>query len=84
MLNALVKRPLNVPREASLYELLRGNDKAQNQSYPDYLDFRDRNRSLDGLIAFKFIAWQGFTEAMVISLAGERWRCWAVYYCCAS
>jgi hypothetical protein len=69
VLNALVIRPLNVPGEASLFELFRANDKAQNQSDPDYLDFRDRNRSMDGLVAFKFIAWQRFTEAMLIPLA---------------
>ena len=30
----------------------RGRDQAINQSYPDYLDLRDRNRSFDGLAAY--------------------------------
>ncbi|HZR59120.1 MAG TPA: ABC transporter permease [Terriglobales bacterium] len=52
MLNALILRPLNVPQAESLYGVQRGNDKSANQSYPDYLDLRDRNRSFDGLAAF--------------------------------
>src|SRR5712691_1115425 len=47
-LNAFVLRPLNVPHPESLYIIERGSDKASNQSYPDYLDLRDRNRSFDG------------------------------------
>jgi len=45
VLNALVIRPLNVPHAESLWGLERGSDNAVNQSYPDYLDLRDRNRS---------------------------------------
>ena len=52
VLNALILRPLNVPRAESLYGIERGSDKAVNQSYPDYLDLRDRNRSFDDLIAY--------------------------------
>ena len=52
VLNALILRPLNVPRAQSLYAIERGSDKVLWQSYPDYLDLRDRNRSFDGLAAF--------------------------------
>ena len=51
-LNGLILRPLNVPHAESLYLTQRGRDKALNQSYPDYLDLRDRNRSFDGLVAY--------------------------------
>src|SRR2546423_13764547 len=51
-LNGLILRPLNVPPAESLYLTQRGRDKALNQSYPDYLDLRDRNRSFDGLVAY--------------------------------
>src|SRR5207249_2182278 len=51
-LNALILRPLNVPHPESLYELGRANH--QNESYPSYLDVRDRNRSFDGLAANAF------------------------------
>ena len=47
VLNALILRPLNVPQAQSLYAIERGNDESVNQSYPDYLDLRDRNRSFE-------------------------------------
>ena len=52
MFNALVLRPLNVPDSESLYALQRGDAKYIVQSYPDYVDLRDRNRSFDGLAAY--------------------------------
>ncbi len=52
VLDALILRPLNVPQPQSLYGIERGSDRAVNQSYPDYLDLRDRNRSFDDLAAY--------------------------------
>jgi len=52
MLNGLLLRPLNVPRAQSLYAIQRGNVTYIVQSYPDYIDLRDRNRSFDGLAAY--------------------------------
>src|ERR1700756_4360987 len=52
MLNGLLLRPLNLPHAQSLYAIQRGNEKYILQSYPDYLDLRDRNRSFDGLAAY--------------------------------
>jgi predicted permease len=52
LLNALILRPLNVPDAQSLYGIERGKDHAPPQSYPDYLDLRDRSRSFDGLAAY--------------------------------
>ncbi len=52
VLNALILRPLNVPRSESLYTVEHGADKDEGFSYPDYLDLRDRNRSFDGLTAY--------------------------------
>jgi predicted permease len=52
VLNALILRPLNVPRAESLYTIERGSDKDQSTSYPDYLDLLDRNRSFDALTAY--------------------------------
>jgi predicted permease len=52
VLNALILRPLNVPQADSLYQLMRGKDKAGNHSFPDYRDLRDRNRSFDDLVAY--------------------------------
>src|SRR6266478_1634845 len=49
VMNALILRPLNVPQAESLYTIERASDKDTSQSYPDYLDLRDRNHSFDGL-----------------------------------
>jgi predicted permease len=53
MLNGLVLRPLDVPRAKSLATIERGSDGTPMQSYPDYLDLRERNRSFDDLIAYQ-------------------------------
>jgi predicted permease len=55
VLNALILRPLNVSQGQSLYSLQRGNVKYIVQSYPDYLDLRDRNRSFDALAAYTIV-----------------------------
>ncbi len=52
ILNAFVLRPLNVPHPESFYGIWRTAENNMAQSYPDYLDFRDRNRSFDGLVAY--------------------------------
>jgi len=52
VLNALILRPLHVPRADSLYQLGRASEKwGGNESYPSYLDLRDRNHSFEGLAA---------------------------------
>jgi predicted permease len=51
VLNALILRPLNVPQAESLYGIEHENEYGY-QSYPNYRDLRDRNRSFDGLAAF--------------------------------
>ena len=54
VLNGLILRPLNVPRAESLYGTEYG-DGSGWQSYPNYLDLRDRNRSFEALAAFNFV-----------------------------
>src|ERR1700737_633533 len=53
VLNGLILRPLNVPQAENLYGSAYGDDSGW-QSYPNYVDLRDRNRSFDGLAAFNF------------------------------
>jgi predicted permease len=53
VMDALILRPLNVPQADSLYGTEYGVDTGF-QSYPNYVDLRDRNRSFDGLAAFTF------------------------------
>jgi predicted permease len=52
VLDALILRPLNVPQPQSLYTIERGPEKEANESYPDYLDLRDRNRSFDAVALY--------------------------------
>ena len=51
-LNALILHPLNLPQEESLYAIQHGRNNTPAQSYPDYLDLRDRNRSFDDLAVY--------------------------------
>ena len=53
VLNALVLRPVNVPRAQNLYMLQRF--RYPSQSYPDYLDLRDRNRTFESLVTFDIV-----------------------------
>lgn len=52
VMNALILHPLHVPNADSLYAIQHGNEASLYESYPDYLDLRDRNRSFEGLAAF--------------------------------
>ena len=51
VLNALVLRPLNVPAAENIYVVSHAQSIWGYESYPNYLDLRDRNRSFDGLAA---------------------------------
>ena len=51
LLNGLVLRPINVPGGKDIYQIEQGKDPSQ--SYPNYLDIRDRNRAFDGVAAYE-------------------------------
>jgi len=53
VLNAVVMRPVNVPNPQNLYMVQ--HFKFPSQSYPDYLDLRDRNRSFESLIQYQIM-----------------------------
>ena len=53
VLNAMILHPLTVPRAESLYGIERSDEDNPVQSYPDYIDLRDRNRSFESLAAYK-------------------------------
>jgi hypothetical protein len=58
VLNALVLHPLNVPRAESLYMVQRmwqSVEPSPSQSYPNYLDLRDRNRSFESLATYDIV-----------------------------
>ncbi len=51
VLNALVLRPIDLPAARSLYMVEYGKQHFE-QSYPDYVDVRDKSRGFDGVLAF--------------------------------
>jgi hypothetical protein len=53
VLNALVLKPLNLPDAERLYTVQRF--KYPSQSYPDYIDLRDKNHTLESLIACQIV-----------------------------
>jgi len=55
LLDALILRPLNVPNPQTLYAIEHGPDKSQSESYLDYLDLRDRNRTFESIILYNII-----------------------------
>jgi predicted permease len=61
VLNALVLRPLNVPHSENLFMLQRAYSQGDSpsQSYPDYRDLRDRNRSFESLVSYDIIGGVG-------------------------
>lgn len=75
-LNAAILRPLNLPRPQSLYGIERASDFSMGQSYLDYLDLRDRNRSFESLAAFNINevaidAGQNATRVWVLGVSGN-------------
>lgn len=52
VLNGLILQPLNVPQPRSLYTVSRKPKNWDTQSYPDYIDYRDRNKTFSGLATY--------------------------------
>jgi predicted permease len=67
VLNALVLRPVNVPRAQNLYMVQRF--QFPSQSYLDYIDLRDRNRTFDSLVIFNIIGPVGVDTGSAASTA---------------
>jgi predicted permease len=61
VLHALILRPLNVPHPETLFMLERayGSNTSVSESYPDYRDLRDRNRSFDSLVLYNIMGGVG-------------------------
>jgi predicted permease len=56
VLNALIVRPLNVSDPQQLYNVEHKDHGDYMQSYPDYLDYRDRNHTFSGMAAYSTIS----------------------------
>jgi predicted permease len=55
VLNGLILHPLKLPEVESLYAIQHGDRNGCSESYPDYLDLRDRNRSFEDLAAYTYM-----------------------------
>lgn len=50
LVNALVFQPINVPGGQNVYTIEHAKIGFPGQSYPDYVDLRDRNHTFDGML----------------------------------
>jgi predicted permease len=71
VMNALILRPLNVPEPKSLYGLEWGSDAGGMESYPDYVDLRDRNTSFESLAGY-------YIQLVGVNAGGEASQAWAL------
>ncbi|HXS83392.1 MAG TPA: ADOP family duplicated permease [Methylomirabilota bacterium] len=68
-LNAFILKPLNVPRPESLYSIHRKGTESSAQSYPDFRDFRERQRSFEDIAGYQI-------DAAGMEAGGEPVRVW--------
>src|SRR5271154_6510000 len=72
VLNALILHPLHIPQAESFYGIQHGNEPSSYQSYPDYLDLRERNRSF--MISPRMMPrWPVSTQAKIHRAPGSFW-----------
>lgn len=57
VLNAVILRPVNLPDSGNIFMVQRAFERGStpSQSYPDYLDLRDKNHTLSSIVAFNII-----------------------------
>jgi predicted permease len=53
VLNSLILHAINVPESDRLFSVVQKPHGYDNQSYPDYLDFRSRNNTFTDIVAYK-------------------------------
>ncbi|HEY1904216.1 MAG TPA: ABC transporter permease [Terracidiphilus sp.] len=68
VLNAIVLRPVHVPHPQNLYMVQRF--KYPSQSYLDYVDLRDKNRTFESMVAFNIIG------AVGVEMGGSASTAW--------
>jgi predicted permease len=74
VMNGMILRPLNIPQAENFYGVEHGNEHNMWESYPDYVDLRDRNRSFQDLAGFSIdtVALDASDNAVGNSAAGNR------------
>jgi predicted permease len=53
VLNALILKPLDLPHAERMYTIVQKEQGNDNQSYPDYVDYRARNSTLTDMAAYQ-------------------------------
>jgi predicted permease len=71
VLNAMVLRPLDVPEPIGLYNVVHKSPGNDNQSYPDYVDFKTKNSTFSDMAAYRI-------ENAGLSTRDTAYKCW--YY----
>jgi len=71
VVNALMLRPLDVPKSAGLYNVVHKTPGYDNQSYPDYLDFQSKNSTFSDMAAYRL-------QSAGLSTRDAAYKCW--YY----
>jgi predicted permease len=71
VLNALLLRPLDVPQPRGLYNVVHQTQGYDNMSYPDYLDFQNKNATFADMAAYRI-------ESAGLSAGNSAYKCW--YY----
>ena len=71
VLNAALLKPLDVPQPLGLYNVVHQQQGDDNQSYPDYVDFRSRNRTFTDMAIYRL-------EDGGLNTGNATYKCW--YY----
>ncbi len=71
VLNALILRPLDVPQSAGLYNVVHKESGFDNQSYPDYIDFKARNKTFRDMAVYRI-------QSAGLTAGTAAYQCW--YY----
>ncbi len=69
VVNAMVLRPLDVPNPERLYNVVHREHGFDNQSYADYVDFKDKNTTFSDMAAYK-------TNVAGLSFGDSAFKCW--------
>jgi predicted permease len=69
VLNALLLRPLPVAGAERLFEVIQKDQGYDNQSYPDYVDYRARNSAFADMAAYRI-------QNAGLSTGGSAKKCW--------
>jgi len=71
VLNALVLKPLNVGHPDCLYQIVQKEHGRDNESYPNYIDYRRLNRTFNDMAAYRLVVGG-------LSTGASAQKCWVM------